>query len=84
VHPLDVQHEVLVLLVAAEDANRTAGADQQAVLELPGVISGVDVVPAGEVATVERVDELQRRRRGREAERQRGEDGNRSEAVEHH
>ena len=63
--PLDVQHEVLVLLLAAHHADRAAGADQQAVLHAPGVVGGVDVDPPGEVAAVEQIAEFVRDLRDR-------------------
>jgi hypothetical protein len=60
VHPLDVQDEILVLLHRAHDADGMAGTDEEPILDLPGVLRGVDVHPPGQVLAVEQVYELAR------------------------
>ena len=58
VHPLDVQHEILILLLASHDANGMARADQHTVANLPCVFDRVDVDPSCQVLAIEEIPEL--------------------------
>ena len=61
VHPLDVQHEILVLLRCAHHPDGMTRADQKTVADPPGVLGGIDVDPTRKVPAVEESHERLRR-----------------------
>jgi hypothetical protein len=59
VHPLDVEHEVLVLPVRTHHANGVPAADDHPVTDGPRLGLRVHVDPAGQILAVEQVAVLQ-------------------------